>query len=117
MPGFKYPENSFVVAVDADSFEKFIKTHDRAFIHFGGVWNGVDKMIIPAVVEAAMRLKTKVGFAVFDVDTNEQFCLKHQVLNVPFIEYYESGRLLEAFVGRDPAYKLLQRLLNEFGES
>ena len=112
MPGFHYPAGSLVAQLDADSFEAFIKTHERVFIHFGAAWNSYDYQLMPAVSEAASRLPGKVSFAVIDVDEvkNHPLCQEHQLSNVPFVEYYVGGKRLEAFVGYTSKEKSAQRI-------
>jgi thiol-disulfide isomerase/thioredoxin len=109
---FWYPKDCQVTTLKADSFPAFIEKHDRVFIHFAASWNGYDRMLMPHVAQAAEALGDKMHFAAMDVDIKENWPLLAQLgmSNVPYFEYYESGKRVEAGTGYDVAMKQLALL-------
>jgi thiol-disulfide isomerase/thioredoxin len=104
-----YSQDGLVTRLTAATFQKFIETHDRVFIHFAAIWNGYDRMLVPHVAGAAADFQNKIYFAAVDIDMKENFdlCVAHRVSNAPFIAIYKDGKLEETGVGYDFAIQKL----------
>jgi len=107
-----YPKEGPVTALTTASFQAFVETHARVFIHFAAAWNGYDRMLVVKVIDQAVALQNKVWFASVDIDAKENFdlCVEHRVTNVPFIAIYTNGKLQESGAGYDYATNQLVRL-------
>jgi hypothetical protein len=110
-----YHQAGLVTTLTAHTFQKFIETHDRIFIHFAAIWNGYDRMLVTPVSDAALQFKNKIHFATVDIEAKENFdlCVAHRVSNAPFIAIYKDGKLEETGVGYDFAIQKLTAIRNK----
>ena len=84
------------------TFEPFVKSHKFVVVHFWAPWNGIDaKMKTFLETEIPADLPESIAFARIDTDPVEHtdLCRSHRVLNLPLLEFYRDGSLVDTFGG------------------
>jgi len=84
------------------SFVEFVRVHKFAMVHFWAIWNGHD-VEMNEFIESQIPddLANRVALAIFNVDPPEhhELCRQHQLLNLPFLEFYRDGSLVRTSIG------------------
>lgn len=93
------------IALTAETFADFVRTHRFAVVHFHAAWNGTD-LVMQRLLESQIpeELYALVAFARVDVDppAHHPLCRRHDVRNVPFLALYRSGSLVRSVTGIPP---------------
>jgi thioredoxin reductase (NADPH) len=96
------PPSPHQAALTNDTFSEFVRDHRFAVIHFWGSWNGLDHMM-QRLLDSQLpeEFRELVAFASFEVDppAHHELCQQHNVVNVPFLEFYRDGSLIRTLTG------------------
>ena len=86
----------------SDTSSEFVRTHRLVVIHFWAAWNAIDHLM-QRLLESQIPGKSQesVTFARFDIDppAHGEICLRHNLLNVPFLAFYRDGALIRTVTG------------------
>ena len=97
----------------SDRFSEFVSGHQFVLIHFWAAWNGYDPLM-QRLLESQIpdRLRELVMFASFDVDPPEhhELCRRHDIRNVPFLEFYRDGSLIRSVTGMQTPEVIIEHL-------
>lgn len=104
------------VELTAANFEKTISGSKPVFVDFWAPWCGPCQMMLPIVSETAAnyKKKDKVIFGTVNIDENPEIAAKFNVMSVPTLLIFQSGKVVQSMVGvtpRDEVEKALDKLV------
>ncbi len=75
--------------------------HRIVIIHCGAVWNGVDLPFDARIQALKPEFTDDMGFYALDIDEeiNRQFCVQHDLLNIPTLVCYIDGVWVDTVIG------------------
>ena len=114
-PHFMSAPSSQLTQVPSETFWQFVQSNRLAIVHFWASWNG-DDFLMQRVLEGIPKIVLKeaaIGQLDVDPPAHQGLCRAHNVLNVPFLAFYRSGRLVRTFTGR-PASQVITQRVKEF---
>lgn len=88
------PEDSAVVKLNTETFEKFLSENPLVMAEFFAPWCGHCKKLAPEYVEAASQLEPKnIAIAQIDCTENQELCQKQGIRGYPSLKVYKNGNL------------------------
>jgi thioredoxin 1 len=101
------------------SLDEFVRANRFAVIHFWAAWNGYDATMKDILRSQIPTEPARViAFGMFDTDPkhHHDICMRHRVLNLPFLAFYRDGSLVQSLTGlrtADEIAALLRKLAFE----
>lgn len=91
-----------------------IKSEVPVLVDFTAVWCQPCKMLDPIVKELAQDWQGKVKVVKLDVDDNPDLAMNYQVMGVPTLMLFKSGRPVERVTGYQPKDRLQKKFQPHF---
>lgn len=89
-----------IVNLTDDNFEnEVLKAKKPVLVDFWAVWCGPCQMQEPIIEELAAGLKDKVKIAKLNVDENPKTASQYNVMSIPTLKIFKSGKEIETLVG------------------
>ena len=85
-----------------EEFEKIISQDKLTIVDFSAVWCGPCKMMEPVLEDASEKYKGEYNFYQIDVDSAENIASKYQIVAVPTIIAFKSGKVINQVSGYMP---------------
>ncbi len=102
-----------VLELNDDAFEKSIVDSKPMVLDFYSPTCGPCKALAPILESMSEMYSEKVTFAKINVETNQRFLEKYEIMNVPTIIIFKDGNVLKKVVGLHDEDKLLELLQSE----
>jgi thioredoxin 1 len=92
-----------VIEVTDESFEdEVLKSKVPAVVDFWAPWCGPCLMIAPITEKLSNEYKGKMKFCKLNVDENAQTARKYQVMSIPLLLFFNSGKVVDESLGAVP---------------
>jgi thioredoxin 1 len=79
-------------------------------VDFTAAWCGPCKMLEPVVKQIATDLGAKLSVVKLDIDANQDLTIQFQVMGVPTLILFKSGKPVERLTGYQPRERILKKL-------
>ena len=90
----------------ADFKKEVLENTNPVLVDFTAVWCGPCKMLDPVVSQLAQQWSGKVKVVKLDVDNSPELANNYQVLGVPTLILFESGKPVQRVTGYQPKDRL-----------
>lgn len=104
------------VTLTDQNFDSEVLNSDKPFlVDFWAEWCGPCKMVSPAVTQIAEELKDHLKVGKLNVDENPDSSMKYQILSIPSLKVFKSGKIIGEIVGAAPKSVIEQKLKSILG--
>ncbi len=99
------------IEVTADNFQaEVLESETPVIVDFWAEWCGPCRTIAPVIDQIAKERNGTVRVAKLDVDSHPAIAQRYGVQGIPFIGFFEHGKLTRHAVGAMPKARLEQEL-------
>lgn len=98
-----------IVVTDA-TFKDVVKNNTVVVVDCWASWCGPCRMIGPVIEELARDYCGKILFGKLNVDENIEVTTEYQIMSIPTLLVFKSGKLVDRIVGAMPRPMLEQRM-------
>ena len=92
-----------LLQVNTDNFkQEVLDSGFPVLVDFGAEWCMPCRMIAPVMDELSEEYKGKIKFAKINIDNNTQLATELQILSIPLLILFKSGREITRMVGANP---------------
>lgn len=96
--------------LNEENFEnEVLKAEGTVLVDFYADWCGPCKMMAP-VIEEMSNEKTNVKFGKVNVDDNQNLAEQYDIMSIPTIMIFKTGRPVRKFVGVTPKGQILESI-------
>ena len=89
-----------VVTITDDNFDEEVSSSQTpVLVDYWATWCGPCKMVSPIVEEVATEFEGKLKVGKLDVDTNQAFAAKQNVMSIPTLLIFKEGQVVAQQVG------------------
>lgn len=88
-----------IILNDTNFEEEVLKADVPVLVDFWAPWCGPCKMIAPVVEEIARDYDGKVKVAKLNVDEAPQTASEYQIMSIPTLAIFKSGKIVDTIVG------------------
>jgi thioredoxin len=99
-----------VKVTDASFADDVLTSEKPVLVDFWATWCGPCKMVAPVLEEIATENKDKLTVAKLDIDENPGIARDYQVMSIPTLILFQSGKPVKQIVGAKPKAALLSDL-------
>lgn len=91
--------SEYIKHLDQNSYDEYVSSDTLTVVDFWANWCGPCRMLAPNFEEAAEELDGTVRFAKLDVDEAEDVAVGLNVMTIPTLLFYKSGKILKTHTG------------------
>ena len=104
-----------VDVTDATFGDDVLQSNKTVLVDFWAEWCGPCKMVAPVLDEIAGEHRDKITVAKLDIDSNPGAARDYQVMSIPTMIVFQSGKPVKQIVGAKPKAALLRDLADYLG--
>jgi len=91
------------VTLNEQNFSQEVLNSDLpVMVDFWAVWCGPCKVLSPIVEELAKDYAGKLKVGKVNVDENNQLASKYNVMSIPTLKFFKSGKMVAELIGAAP---------------
>ena len=91
------------VTLNEQNFSQEVLNSDLpVMVDFWAVWCGPCKVLSPIVEELAKDYAGKLKVGKVNVDENNQLASKYNVMSIPTLKFFKSGKMVSELIGAAP---------------
>lgn len=86
----------------SESFDEFVRTHALVVVHFWAEWNGYDaemKRFLETGLPDELGRSAAIAKVDMDASGNAELCVRHRIIQLPFVAFYRDAVLFESVTG------------------
>ncbi len=102
--------NGKPITLTDSNFDQITEGETPVLVDFWAPWCGPCRMVAPAVEEVAKTFQGRAIIGKLNVDENPRTAQRYQIMGIPALYIFKSGKVVEQMVGVQPAATLQQRL-------
>lgn len=95
---------------DQNFEQEVLKSDKVVLVDFWAPWCGPCQAMGPVIEELAKELEGKVKIGKCNVDENNEFSAKFEIMSIPAIKIFKDGKVEKEFVGLQAAVTLKKAL-------
>ena len=88
------------------TFTEAIQNHPLVVVDCWAPWCAPCHMVAPVVEELARDYAEKILFGKLNVDENRRIAMQHQIMSIPTMLVFKSGKLVDRMIGAMPRQML-----------
>lgn len=88
-----------IYIIDEEAFEEFIAEPGIVVLDFAAEWCGPCKIMLPTLVELAVRYPKHVRVGRIDIDQDPALAERYEVRSIPTLVFLKDGEEVGGFVG------------------
>jgi thioredoxin 1 len=97
--------NKPIEVTDA-TFEEMIRNHSLVVVDCWAPWCGPCYMVTPVVEDLARDYAGKIFFGKLNVDENREVSMQYDIMSIPTMLVFKSGKLVDRIIGAMPKQML-----------
>lgn len=101
-----------VVGTDSNWKQEVEQAQVAVMVDFWAPWCGPCRMVSPVIEKLAEKYDGKLKVVKVNVDENQQLAMKFNIMSIPTIMLFKSGKQLEQAIGAAPS-EFYERLLTK----
>ena len=101
---------SEIILTDQNFEQEVLKSKQPALVDFYADWCGPCQMIAPVIEELARDLAGKAKVGKLNVDENQAIVQKYNVMSIPTLIFFKSGREVDRVMGVQSKEELAKKL-------
>jgi thioredoxin 1 len=90
--------NKPIEVTDA-TFKEIIQNHPLVVVDCWAPWCGPCHMVAPVIEELSRDYAGKILFGKLNVDENPQVSMQYEIMSIPTLLIFKSGKLLDRIIG------------------
>lgn len=106
-------EETTVIELNSENLDGAIKNNPVLVVDCWAPWCGPCRMMSPVIDELAADFKGKITFAKLNTDENQGTAQSYQVMAIPTLLIFKSGKLVDRKTGALPM-KVLEGELSKY---
>jgi thioredoxin 1 len=79
-------------------------------VDFFADWCGPCRLVSPIIEDLSTEYAGRVNFAKVDIDANQELAAGYDILSIPTVMIFRSGRVVDRIVGAAPAKAYRERI-------
>ena len=96
-----------IVQVTDQTFNRAVIQSDKlVLVDYWAPWCGPCRMIAPILEELAAELGDKIVIAKLNVDENPGVASIYQIMSIPTMKLFKTGKVVDTIVGLQPKHRL-----------
>ena len=88
---------------EKDFEREVLKSEVPTVVDFYADWCGPCRMVSPIIESLSREYAGRVKFVKVDTDDNQALATRYQVMSIPTVMIFDSGRIVDTIVGAAPA--------------
>src|SRR3990170_4357875 len=92
------PVNKPIEVTDA-TFKEIIQNHPLVVVDCWAPWCGPCHMVAPVIEELSRDYAGKILFGKLNVDENPQVSMQYEIMSIPTLLIFKSGKLFDKIIG------------------
>jgi len=101
---------SEIILTDQNFEQEVLKSKQPALVDFYADWCGPCQMIAPVIEELARDMAGKAKVGKLNVDENQAIVQKYNVMSIPTLIFFKSGREVDRVMGVQSKEELAKKL-------
>jgi len=110
MTRLKQKHMSEIILTDQNFEQEVLKSKQPALVDFYADWCGPCQMIAPVIEELARDMAGKAKVGKLNVDENQAIVQKYNVMSIPTLIFFKSGREVDRVMGVQSKEELAKKL-------